>query len=138
MNITYTNFTCQLLDRDEFENQTDIYKSSVHMYTTSKRIELESPGFSGFEADLGSFKTLASGTFQLNLFRSCVHMNPMLTIRLLTCQRKYVGLVFTCTQLLNELSQRVPVAQVLKLFKFASKPEQLGLSSSIRLEVVYI
>ena len=63
MNMTYSNSTCRLLDRDEFENETDIYKSCVHMYTISKRIELESPGCTGSEAYLGSFKTLASGTF---------------------------------------------------------------------------
>ena len=47
--MTYTNSTCQLLDRDEFKNKTDIYKSCVHMYTTFKQIELENPGCSGFE-----------------------------------------------------------------------------------------
>jgi hypothetical protein len=30
----------------------EIYKSCVHMYTTSKRIKLESPGCSGFEVNL--------------------------------------------------------------------------------------
>ena len=46
-------------------NEIDIYKSCVHIinYTTSKQIELEGTGCSGFEADLGSFKTWASGTF---------------------------------------------------------------------------
>ena len=33
---------------------------------------------------------------------------------------------------------KVPVAQVLKLHKPASKPEQLGLSSSICLEIIYV
>ena len=30
------------------------------------------------------------------------------------------------------------VGQVLKPFRFSSKPEQLGLTSSIRLEIVYV
>ena len=63
MNMTYTNSTCRLLDWDKFKNETDIYKSCVHMYTTFERIELESPGCTGSEAYLGSFKTVASGTF---------------------------------------------------------------------------
>ena len=50
MNITYTNFTCRLLDRDKFKSETDIHKNCVHMYTASKQIELESPGRSDFEA----------------------------------------------------------------------------------------
>ena len=37
-----------------------VYMGCVHMYTTSKRIELESPGCSGSEADLSSFKSLAA------------------------------------------------------------------------------
>ena len=48
---------------DELKKNTDVYKSCVHMYTTSERIPLESPGCTGSEAYLGSFKTLASGTF---------------------------------------------------------------------------
>ena len=40
--------------------------------------------------------------------------------------------------LLNELSKKVPLGQVLKLVKFSSKPEQPGRSSSIRLEVIYM
>ena len=35
----------------------NIYKSCVHIYTTSKRIELESPGCSGFEENSKSLKT---------------------------------------------------------------------------------
>ena len=46
--------------------------------------------------------------------------------------------LFICTQLLNESSQEVPVGQVLKIFKFASKPEQPGLPSLICLEVIYV
>ena len=61
--MTYTNSTRQLLDRDEFKNKTDIYMSCVHMYTTSKQIELESPAWSALEAAFESFKTWASGTF---------------------------------------------------------------------------
>ena len=34
-----------------------VCKTYVHMYTTSKGIELENPGCSGFEANLKSFKT---------------------------------------------------------------------------------
>ena len=40
-------FCLPVVNRDESKNETDIYKSCVHMYTTSKRIELESPGCSG-------------------------------------------------------------------------------------------
>ena len=46
--------------------------------------------------------------------------------------------VFICTQVLSELKLNFPVAQVSKVFKFASKPEQPGLSSSICLKAVYI
>ena len=42
--------------------------------------------------------------------------------------------MFIHTWLLYELCKKVPVGHLLKLIKFASKPEQLGLSSSIRLE----
>ena len=35
----------------------DVCKSCVLKITTSKRIELESPGYSGFEDNLKSFKT---------------------------------------------------------------------------------
>ena len=45
---------------------------------------------------------------------------------------------FVPSQLLNELSKKVPVAKVLKLFQFSSKPERPGLFTSIRLEVVCI
>ncbi len=40
--------------------------------------------------------------------------------------------------MLDELSKEVPVGQVLKFFEFASKPEQSGLPSLIRLEVIYV
>ena len=39
--------------------------------------------------------------------------------------------------MINESSQEVPVGQVLKLFEFASKPEQSRLPSLICLEVIY-
>ena len=45
---------------------------------------------------------------------------------------------FIWAQLLNELNQKVPVAQELKEIGRPSKPEQLGLSSLIHLEVVRI
>ena len=52
MNLTFTlTFTLTV----NLEKQ--VYKGCVHMYTTSKRIELESPGCSGFEANLQNFKT---------------------------------------------------------------------------------
>ena len=47
-------------------------------------------------------------------------------------------LVFIRTKLLDELGQKVPVGQNLKLFKSSSKPDQQGLSSSIRFEVMYL
>ena len=43
--------------RHGFRNDTDTYKSCIHRYTTSERIELEIPGCSAFEANLKSFKT---------------------------------------------------------------------------------
>ena len=43
--------------RHGFRNDTDTYKSCIHRYTTSERIELKSPGCSAFEANLKSFKT---------------------------------------------------------------------------------
>ena len=68
MNITCTNFICQLPDK----NEIDIYKSCVHIYTTSKQIELEGLGSSPLEAILKSIKILATGTFKLNLLKSYV------------------------------------------------------------------
>ena len=47
-------------------------------------------------------------------------------------------LAFIRTKLLVELGQKVPVGQNLKLFKSSSKPDQQGLSSSIRFEVMYL
>ena len=47
----------------------------IHTYTISKRIELESPSGSDFEADLSSFKTRATGTIELNSFRNYVSIN---------------------------------------------------------------
>ena len=44
--------------------------SCVRIYITSKRIELESPCWSGFEALEILYKIWATGTFQLNSFRS--------------------------------------------------------------------
>ena len=37
-------------------------KSCIHVYTTSKYIELESPGWSAFEPNLKTFKTQETGT----------------------------------------------------------------------------
>ena len=51
-----------------------IYKGCVPMHTTSKRIELESPGCTGFEENLKCFQTLPE-TFQLNSFKSYVSVN---------------------------------------------------------------
>ena len=45
-------FCLPVVNRDESKNE-----SCVHIYTTFKRIELASPGCSGFEANLRSFKT---------------------------------------------------------------------------------
>ena len=44
--------------------------------------------------------------------------------------------MFVCTQNLNEWSWEIPVAQALKISKFATKPDQPGLSSflAFRLE----
>ena len=43
---------------------------------------------------------------------------------------------FIHAQLLNELSYNVPVGQVWSGIEFATKPDQPGLSSLIRLEVM--
>ena len=55
--IERKQFCLPVTNRDESKNETDICKSCVHKYTTSKRIELESPGCSGFEENLRSFQT---------------------------------------------------------------------------------
>ena len=47
--MIYKNSTNGLLNGDKSKNKTDIY-SCVHIYTTSKQIELESPGCAGFKA----------------------------------------------------------------------------------------
>ena len=44
--------------------------------------------------------------------------------------------MFVCTQLLNKLSYKILVAQALKIFRFAAKADQPGLSSSTCLEVM--
>ena len=43
--------------RHGLKNDTDTYKSYIHRYTTSERIELKNPSCSAFEANLKSFKT---------------------------------------------------------------------------------
>ena len=53
------------------------------MYTASKRIELEIPGRSDFEAYWGSFKTLASETFYPNQLSSCVYTNSLTNLHIL-------------------------------------------------------
>ena len=57
-NLTFTLTLTQTLN-----GENTVYKGCVHMYTTSKRIELESPGCSGFEANLQNFKAWAFETF---------------------------------------------------------------------------
>ena len=47
-------FTLTLTQTDNLAKP--VYKGCVHMYTTSKQIELESPGCSGFEANSQNFK----------------------------------------------------------------------------------
>ena len=53
-------------------------------------------------------------------------------------KKKVVLFTLLCTQLLNEWSKKVPIAQALNFCEFASKPEQPELSSSIRLKKVFI
>ena len=50
-----------------------------------------------------------------------------------TCQRL---ITFVSTQFLDKLSYKAPVGQILSIFKFAKKPDQPGLSSSIRSKVM--
>ena len=50
-----------------------------------------------------------------------------------TCQRH---VMFVITRLLNKLSYKAQVGQILLMFKFAKKPDQPGLSSSIRSKVM--
>ena len=50
------------------------------MQAASKRIELESPGCSGFEGNLKIFKSRAMGTFLLNLEVVCVWTQPSCVI----------------------------------------------------------
>ena len=45
---------------------------------------------------------------------------------------------FIHARLLNELSYNVPVGQVWSGIEFATKPDQPGLSSLIRLEVIKV
>ena len=51
VNLTFTLILTQTINVAK-----QVYKGCVHMYTNSKRIELESPGFSGFEANGQTFK----------------------------------------------------------------------------------
>ena len=51
------------------------------------------------------------------------------------CTNAKTRVGFICTKLQSELSKKVPVNRVLKEMERASKPEQPGLSSSIRSEV---
>ena len=51
-NLTFTHTLAYSVDVAK-----QVYKGSVSIYTTSKPIELESPGCSGFEENLMSFKT---------------------------------------------------------------------------------
>ena len=46
--------------------------------------------------------------------------------------------MFVCTHLLNQLSYKILVAQALKIYEFATKPDQRGLSSLTRLEVMHV
>ena len=78
--------------------------------------------------------------FQLNSLRSYDGTNLICknSKNLIPNSDKFERIVFIYTQLLNELSQKVPVTHILKIFQFAWKPEQPGLSNSIRLEVMYM
>ena len=51
VNLTFTLALTQTVNV-----ATPVYKGCVHMYTTSKRVELESPGCSGFEANSQNIK----------------------------------------------------------------------------------
>ena len=53
-------------------------------------------------------------------------------------QQEKSGLIKLGPKLLNKFNQRGPVSQDLKLIKFASEPEQPGLSSSISLKAMCI
>ena len=51
VNLTFTLTLTQTVNVAK-----QVCKGCVHMYTTSKRIEVESPGWSGFVANLKIFK----------------------------------------------------------------------------------
>ena len=64
------------------------------------------------------------------------HLHIEYVIDYLPKKRRTCTIVFIHAKLLNELESPIAIGYVLKLIKFASEPEQRGLSSSIRLEVV--
>ena len=81
---------------------------------------------------------------QLGLYSSICLESVNVRRQVLTVERKKTAtnarpqVGFICAQLLNKLSKKVPVAQVLKEIERALKPEQPGLSSSICLEVIRV
>ena len=48
----------------------------VHVHSTSKRVELDSPGYSGFEKKLKQFQILSNRDFLAQYVRNYVHMSP--------------------------------------------------------------
>ena len=81
---------------------------------------------------------------QLGLYSSICLESVNVRRQVLTVERKKTAtnarpqVGFICAQLLNKLSKKVLVAQILKEIERALKPEQPGLSSSIRLEVIRV
>ena len=82
-------------------------KSLVFVHRTSKRIELEGPGCSGFKA---SFKTWAIETFSLNSFRSYTRTNTNIHFAIsdkktdVTAKAKFAVFDFNLQHLLKEWS----------------------------------
>ena len=77
---TWTGLTCEMPLHMKRHNSQQNKSGLIHaiMHTTSKRIELESPGCSGFKCLWICFKSWATGTFKLNSFRNCMHVNTTL------------------------------------------------------------
>ena len=86
---------------------------------------------------LNLLQNLSISPEQLNPIRIYDKTNLIYTNHTYSIHNNDKG-VFIYTQVLSELRQNFPVAQVRKVFQFALKPEEPGLSSSICLKVMCI
>ena len=108
------------------------------MFITSKQIKPESSCYSDVKAFWIFYRTWPAGTFLLDLFRNYDRTNA-------GYDRTYANLPYQWQIWMNcvciyttskPIKLDSPVAQGLKLFRFSSKPDQLGLSSFICLEAI--